>query len=394
MLSQVKRLLGPFPTRMDVKIHLCREPPICTAVDEISGHVILTTATQVDISAVSVWLSGVATSRLCSLRVIETHQIVDVREQLFPPTACASSFPSRSATAAAVKHIFAFSIRLPQATQCSKTTSTSPAYEQQISMSTSRKTHLLRKLPPLTGASSSPEEIKYVLEASVRRDGVIRGTKKASRYPDRDAKNQTEPECWLEASLGPLTYAATAKLLNGPFLFLDQPIPLAVELTSLDINTDAVPLGRASIPIPISLHDFQTMLVETTKVRARGIEESHTRFHIVQTMSNLRHPLIHSNGSGNGRRASVLCLRVDDTLWSRFSIPRLLTPSFETCNISRSYKLEIRLGIGFEENNVRIVEFQFPVYLVSVAKAPAGIERPAPDYYEKHAFAKELELGL
>ncbi|KAL5000666.1 hypothetical protein BDV10DRAFT_192704 [Aspergillus recurvatus] len=375
---------------MDVKIHLCREPPIYTAADEVSGHAILTTATQVDISAVSIWLPGVAASRLHSLRVVETHQIVDIRKQLFPPTACASSFTSRSATVAAGKHIFAFSIGLPQATQCSKTTGTSPANEQRTSTSTSRKTHLLRKLPPSTGADSSPEEIKYVLEASVRRDGIIRGTRKATRdiyvypvptiaRPLNSQATQTEtrritrsPSAGSKLLSPPLTYEVTAKLLYGPFLLLGQPIPLAVELTSLDTNTDTVPRSRASMPIPISLHDFQTMLIETTELRARGTAEPHTQFRVVQTVANLRHPLIPTsdNGShsGYGNRASVLRLRVDGTVWSR------------------------------------IVEFRFPVRLVSAAgmrlgsepgsEAPAGIKAPAPDYYEKDALAKELELRL
>ncbi|KAL6231794.1 hypothetical protein BDW75DRAFT_247703 [Aspergillus navahoensis] len=312
---------------MDVKIHLRREPPVYIAADEVSGHVILTTATQVDISAVSVWLSGVATSRLRSLRTIEKHQIVDIREQLFPPKACASSFTSQSATVAAGKHIFPFSIRLPQATQCSKTTGTPPASEQRTSTSTSRETHLLRKLPPSTGASSLPEEIKYVLEASVRRDGIVPGTKKVTReiyvYPmptiapplnSQDIRTETQR---ITRSLSadskllslPSTYEVTVKLLSGPFLFLGQPIPLAVELTSLDTNPDTVPRSRASIPIPISLHDFQTMLIKTTELRARGLAESHTQFRVVQTMANLRHPLIPTSDGGSSswsrNRASI-----------------------------------------------------------------------------------------
>ncbi|KAL4755182.1 hypothetical protein BDW72DRAFT_200211 [Aspergillus terricola var. indicus] len=356
---------------MDVKIRLCREPPIYTAADEVSGHVILTTATQVDISAVSIWLSGVSTSRLQSLRVVETHQIVDTREQLFPPTACASAFTSRSATVLEGTHLFAFSLRLPQATQCSETAGTGG------------KTHLPHKLPPSTGASSSPEEIRYVLEASVWRDGIIRGSKKATRdidiHPVRTIASplndsqaiQTETQrITCSSSAGskllwaPPAFEVTAKLLNGPFLFLDRPIPLEVELTSLDTNTDTAPRSRASTPILVSLHDFQTMLTETTEVRARAIKESHTQFRIVQTMANLRHPLRARSDDGsnsvNGNTAAVLRLRV------------------------------------------RIIEFQFPVYLVSVAgmrlklesglDVPAGIEVPAPDYYEKHAVAKELDL--
>ncbi|KAL4763202.1 uncharacterized protein BDW70DRAFT_158050 [Aspergillus foveolatus] len=404
-----------------------KEPPIYTAADEVSGHVILTTATQVDISAVSIWLSGVSTSRLHSLRVVETHQIVDIREQLFPPTACASSYTSGFATVSAGTHLFAFSLRLPQATQCSMNAGTFPASWQQDSTSTGGKTHLSRKLPPSTGATSSLEEIKYVLEASVRRDGIIRGFKKATRdlciYPvptlasplNNSQASQTEtqriacrPSAGPKRLWAPAAYEITAKLLNGPFLVLGRPIPLAVELTSLDSSTDTAPCSRCSVSIPVSLHDFQTMLIETTEVRARGIEESQTQFRIVQTMANLRHPLrsrcdVASN-SVNGDAAPVFRFRVDGTLWSRYPIPLSLTPSFETCNISRSYKLEVRLGIGSGGNNVRIVEFQFPVHLVPAAsmrlglepglEAPAGIEVPAPDNYEKQAAAKELELGM
>lgn len=151
-------------------------------------------------------------------------------------------------------------------------------------------------------------------------------------------------------------YEVTAKLLNGPFLVLGRPIPLAVELTGLDSSTDTAPRSRGSVSIPASLHDFQTMLIETTEVRARGIEESQTQFRIVQTMANLRHPLRSrsdvASDSVNRVTAPVLRCRVDNILWSRYPIPLSLTPSFETCNISRSYKLEVRLGIGSDGNNV------------------------------------------
>jgi hypothetical protein len=160
----------------------------------------------------------------------------------------------------------------------------------------------------------------------------------------------------------PAAIEVTAKLLNGPFLVLGRPIPLAVELTSLDSSTDTAPRSRGSVSVPVSLHDFQTMLIETTEVRARDTEETQTQFRIVQTMANLRHPLRSrsdaASNSVNGNTAPVFRFRVDATLWSRYPIPLSLTPSFETCNISRSYKLEVRLGIGSGGNNVS--RFFFP----------------------------------
>jgi hypothetical protein len=127
----------------------------------------------------------------------------------------------------------------------------------------------------------------------------------------------------------------SAKLLNGPFLFLGQPIPLAVEVTDTNQSSN-----------DISLLDFQSMLFETTEVRARGAAESVTRPWMVQTIANLRQLFV-----PEFRNDETVCV-VNNNLWSRHNVPLFLTPTFETCNISRRYKLEIRLGIGFGENNV------------------------------------------
>ncbi|RDW59308.1 uncharacterized protein DSM5745_11003 [Aspergillus mulundensis] len=409
---------------MEIRVHLCREPPVYTAADEVSGHVILTTETQADISAVSVKLAGVATTGLLSGKLLETHQIVNIREQLFPPSNCASAFSSRSATVPAGRHVFPFSIKFPQATQCSKTPF--QGNEQRSSTGASRKTHhLLRKLPPSTGNSSSPEEIRYVVEASVRQDGIIRTTKKATRdihfqltsilVPPLHAQVIHTQTQRITCSAGanstflspPITCEVQAKLLNGPFLVTGQPIPLSVDVLNMNLESSTGTDPRQAhvpVPIPITLHDFQTMLIETTETRARGAVDSQTRFWVVQTMANLRHPFVAAAGNGGAGWNGASALMLDRSLWAQYCISSSLTPTFETCNISRSYKLEVRLGIGFGGNNVRIVEFQFPIQVVSLAgprvetksgsEASAEFEEPAPAYYEKEAFAKELEFGL
>ncbi|KAL4906410.1 hypothetical protein BDW74DRAFT_150259 [Aspergillus multicolor] len=420
MLSQVERFFGP--PRMEIRVQLRREPPVYTAADEVSGHVILTTESQADISAVSIKLSGLATTRLRSGKLLETHQIVNTREQLFPPSNCASAFTSRSATIPAGRHVFAFSIKFPQTTQCSKTPF--ERNEQRSSIGTSRRTHhLLRKLPPSTGNGSSPEEIRYVVEASVRQDGIIRTTRKAIRdihfqptsilVPPLNAQDiHTETQritCSAGASSAflspPVICEVKAKLLNGPFLVVGQPIPLSVEVFNMSPSPSTTPRRQSHTltPLPITLHDFQTMLVETTETRARGAVDSQTLFWVVQTMANLRHPFVPAAGEGDGWNGAS-ALTIDQSLWAQHCVSSSLTPTFETCNISRSYKLEVRLGIGFRGNNVRIIEFQFPVQLVALAgsrvetkiapEASAELEEPAPEYYEKGAFAKELEFGL
>lgn len=101
----------------------------------------------------------------------------------------------------------------------------------------------------------------------------------------------------------------------------------------------------------ITLYDFQSMIFETTEVRARGAVERLTRSWIVQTMANLQQPF--TTPSDERNRGSV-----DDSLWRPWAVPLFLTPTFETCNVSRDYKLEIRLGIGLGRDNVRFFAFR------------------------------------
>lgn len=119
---------------------------------------------------------------------------------------------------------------------------------------------------------------------------------------------------------------------------LNNPIPLSVELTNIDSDN-------------IYLHDFQSMLFETTEVRAKGHSESHTRSWVVQTMANLQQPFVPEirDRGGDGEE---LVFSLDRSLWGRYLIPPFLAPTFETCNIRRGYRLEIRLGVSFGGSNV------------------------------------------
>ena len=38
---------------------------------------------------------------------------------------------------------------------------------------------------------------------------------------------------------------------------------------------------------------------------------------------------------------------VDDRLWRGVTLPNTVAPSFETCNIARSYQLDIKVGLSY-----------------------------------------------
>ncbi|KAK1147888.1 hypothetical protein N8T08_000403 [Aspergillus melleus] len=251
--------------------------------------------------------------------------------------------------------------------------------------------HLIRKLPPSSGNKCTPNEIKYTLEASVVQQRLLRRTQRATRnvpfhplstirQPIRSLKISKNVNLRVKASelpRSPLTYEVEVELKNGPFLLLGHPIALEVRIKH--------PNGEKSA---ISLQAFQTLLRERTGIRACGSIESFTRSWVIQTMANLRQPFVAEYQPTVG---SVL--KLDDRLWSRHCVPAHLGPTFETCNLGRSYELEVRLGIQFGRNETEILEFEFPAY-VSVpsftrfTRSCIGGLGPKRDRCERQALEK------
>jgi hypothetical protein len=38
---------------------------------------------------------------------------------------------------------------------------------------------------------------------------------------------------------------------------------------------------------------------------------------------------------------------VDPALWDRIPLPNTVAPSFHTCNLTRKYELEVKVGLGY-----------------------------------------------
>lgn len=137
------------------------------------------------------------------------------------------------------------------------------------------------------------------------------------------------------ASNSHLSFRIDTELQNGPCLFLGNSIPLSIKVTKL---------GDSRCKILLSA--FQTMLVETTQVKAQGTLESSTRTWIVQSMANINDPI----GLGDAPTDSTVSLR--DTIWANNRLPPEITSSFEVCNIKRMYKLNLRLAFLVGESKV------------------------------------------
>lgn len=135
----------------------------------------------------------------------------------------------------------------------------------------------------------------------------------------------------IHYSTAPLSLQIDIELINGPRLVSRQPIPLLVRLTKLCEDHSA-----------IHLNDFQTTLVETTRVRAKGSTRSVQQSWIVQTVANLRQ-IVLARDAPSGTVADI-----PGSVWASYPIPSAIVPSFEICNIKRTYQLKARLGLKFD----------------------------------------------
>ncbi|PWY94562.1 hypothetical protein BO94DRAFT_609957 [Aspergillus sclerotioniger CBS 115572] len=148
------------------------------------------------------------------------------------------------------------------------------------------------------------------------------------------------------------TYQVTIELSQGACLSPGLHVPINVYITRTGPANDS-----------LVLNDYQIMLIEETVMLVRGFPQIQRRSRILRTVSNLDQT-IYFPETPMGTTMSL-----SDDLWGGQSLPSNITPDSETCNIRRSYKLEIRLGFnsGPEKVQTRILEIHFPINIIATA---------------------------
>jgi len=90
----------------------------------------------------------------------------------------------------------------------------------------------------------------------------------------------------------------------------------------------------------IFLQMLQIDLIGYTKVRAHELTRTESGSWVITSVSNLKMPLW--NPEDVGKRE----VKVDSRLWDKIPLPNTVAPSFDTCNISRAYELEVKVGLA------------------------------------------------
>jgi hypothetical protein len=234
--------------------------------------------------------------------------------------------------------------------------------------------HVTRTLPPSLTGFPMEAEIRYYIKVTVQRPGflkenwrfqaglkflpiepprpVLTGQEGFARRPftfranasasgSGDKKkmkfwNKKEAEAKAESTTEDPEVAPapgvelSARLPHPPILTCLQPVPLRLISKKLTNNPDDV-----------YLISFQMELIGSTEIRCHNLFNKKVNRWVIASDTNLAIPIT-SAGDEVGKE-----LLVPDDVWKNIQLPNTIAPSFDSCNISRKYELEIKLGVSW-----------------------------------------------
>jgi len=153
------------------------------------------------------------------------------------------------------------------------------------------------------------------------------------------------------ASGPPPKISIDCRLPNPAIITCNEPLPLRVIIKKLN-NTPEI----------IYLQLLQIQLIGYTRIRAHELERQEASSWVVASLANLHTPLGNSNTPTNKE------MEIDRRVWGDISLPNSIPPTFETCNLSRHYVLEIRVGLVHGSTGNMKVPFSPTLITASITK--------------------------
>ncbi|KAH6899779.1 hypothetical protein B0T10DRAFT_5447 [Thelonectria olida] len=323
----------------------------------------------------------------------ENHKILYKLQQVFPDEYyTSSSNPYGAYPLQAGEHEFAFKFKLPINNACSDQMAMSKIGGVANAggfggggmfgiggvrvMDGSKQLylrHVTRTLPPSLTGYPMEAEIRYYIKVTIQRPGLLKENwryqiglkflpieppraKKTSQeafarrpfafqqrtpQPERarssffgmrsdDTKNGSTSEP-VEGQDPAPSVEISARLPHPSVLTCNQPVPLRMIAKKLGNHPDEM-----------YLVSFQMDLIGFTDVRAQSLHNNKLNRWIVASNANLCIPLTKSPTDPVGTEVVL-----PDDIWKNKPLPNTVAPSFATCNLSRRYELEVKLGVSW-----------------------------------------------
>jgi len=362
---------------MSVHIQFDQPESRCyTNLDFVNGRVILVLPLDAAISAVTVKFEGESRTRLSGPKFpgnersdkrryeLEVHKLLYKVLTVFPTPELQENSSGAAYTLLAGQYVYPFSFKFPFNNDCQKKNPMAmkdlKLGQLNVQFAPDMNKHAKKTLPPSLSGFPGEAEIKYYVKATVVRPKFFQGNirticdikflpieppRPLDRHEETFArrKRQFQPYPGASQKKGlfkksstpqsaeeePPAFQVDARLPNPAVLTCNERLPLRVLVERLNDSSASVYLSM-----------LQIELIGYTHVRAHDLERIESGSWILMSQANMNMPL--GNPTDKNRKEWKLPSR----LWDDFPIPNTVCPSFETCNISRRYELEVRVGIA------------------------------------------------
>lgn len=250
--------------------------------------------------------------------------------------------------------------------------------------------HAKLPLPPSLGGYPGEAEIKYYVKATVVRpkfyqenlrnevpitflpiepprpaktDGETYGRRK-HQFQRSDTGSSVRRKSLFQQSstpatdAEPLAFQVDARLPNPAIITCRKPVPLRILVERLN-----------SSPSSIFLSMLQIELIGHTDIRAHDLERKESGTWLLVSLANLKTPLEPPSNKSS-------TWTVPSHFWQNAPLPPTVAPTFRTCNMSRTYELEVRIGLSHSTaEGMRPETIMSPIKLE--VEVYSGIEPPA-----------------
>ncbi|KAI9797196.1 MAG: hypothetical protein M1833_005605 [Piccolia ochrophora] len=367
---------------MTVRIQLDTEHSHYTNLDFISGRIILNLSNVESVSSIMVKLEGESKTRLAPPRTVfndrsdrktselEYHKILYRTHEVFPkPEVKAQSAGNAAYALQAGQHEYPFQFKLPFNTSCAASNSlysnlNFTGARMEFARDTDR--HVINTLPPSLSGFRGEAAISYYVKVTVVRPQFFKENHRARVdfkflpiEPPRPSSKKEKEETYARRQHQFTTSLISPPKKKGLFTALQEPKmpppPDEPPRFSVDARLPSPPILTCFEPLPLRilvqklsqcleaayLRMFQIELIGYTDVRAHQLKRQESTSWVIVSLSNLAIPV------GNPSDPVGTETPLDDKMWKDVSLPNTIAPSFNTCNISRSYQLEVRVGLSY-----------------------------------------------
>lgn len=240
--------------------------------------------------------------------------------------------------------------------------------------------HVKKTLPPTLSGFPGEAEIRYYVKCTVNRHGFLKENARTQvpfnffpienpRPPVTGSESFARQKHMFDGFPGPMNESAKEKmkgifgkkssstpnspLVAGgpPLVSIDARLPEPAILTcNQDIPLRLIFKKLSEVGDQVFMNSLQISLIGYTKIRAHEVYRTESNSWIICSTSNTNVPL--GSPSDPVDAESIL----DDHLWRGpgHTLPNTVAPSFEICNIERSYQLDIRIGLSYGNRDAKV----------------------------------------